>query len=61
MMDFKQRQKRQKGQEKMKFLFLSFFLFLNLIFFLYVPTSVWANDYVVENKMKLTNAEQTEY
>lgn len=60
MMDFKQRQKRQKGQEKMKFLFLSFFLFLNLIFFLYVPTSVWANDYVVENKMELTNVEQTE-
>lgn len=58
MMDFKQRQKRQKGQEKKKLLFLGFFLFLNLFILLYVPLAVRANDYVAENRVELTNAER---
>ena len=61
MMDFKQRQKRQKGQEKKLLLFLSFFLFFNLIFLLYASVSARANDYVAESKMELTNVEQTGY
>ena len=58
MMDFKQRQKRQKGQEKKKLLFLGFFLFLNLFILLYVPLTVRANDSVAGNRVELTNAER---
>ena len=58
MMDFKQRQKRQKGQEKKKLLFWGFFLFLNLFILLYVPLTVRANDSVAGNRVELTNAER---
>ena len=58
MMDFKQRQKRQKGQEKKKLLFLGFFLFLYLFILLYVPLTVRANDSVAGNRVELTNAER---